>query len=102
MARSPIDILIDRAAMRCAVCGAPSGTCECWTKCHCGWSYRTGEACRAPVHICEAVGGDVAAAVLEKIAGERMSLKARRAVERATYEAAYSWADEFIKAKPPK
>jgi len=42
----------------------------------------------------------VAATVLEKLSGLRMSAKFRSAVERATYEAAYSWADEFMKHKP--
>jgi hypothetical protein len=46
MSRSPIDILLDRADWRCAKCGAPAGTCGCWTRCACGWRYETGEACR--------------------------------------------------------
>lgn len=49
MARSPIEALIDRAAMRCTVCQSTS-SCACWTKCECGWSYLTGESCRNLKH----------------------------------------------------
>jgi len=100
MTKTPINILIDRAGMQCVVCSATMETWNCWTKCKSGWSYRTGESCRSPVHVCEEVGSDVAATVLEKLSGLRMSAKFRSAVERATYEAAYSWADEFMKHKP--
>ncbi|HEY8066560.1 MAG TPA: hypothetical protein VIF40_17825 [Methylosinus sp.] len=48
MSRSPIDILFDRADMRCTICNALAGTCSCWTRCSCGWSYETGKACRNP------------------------------------------------------
>jgi hypothetical protein len=48
MSRSPIDILFDRADMRCTICNAPAGSCACWTRCTCGWSYETGKACRNP------------------------------------------------------
>lgn len=49
--RSLIEDLIDRAGMRCVVCNARAGTCSCWTRCvKCGWSYRTGEACRNLAH----------------------------------------------------
>lgn len=48
MSRSPIDIMMDRVDWRCAKCGAPAGTCSCWMKCACGWTYETGKACRNP------------------------------------------------------
>lgn len=35
-------------AVRCTVCGAGYGKCDCWSRCECGWSYRKGEACRNP------------------------------------------------------
>lgn len=35
------------ASVKCVVCGAGYGECNCWSKCKtCGWSYRTGEQCR--------------------------------------------------------
>lgn len=43
---SPIDMLFDAASMRCTKCGAQAGTCQCWVKCSCGWSYERGEKCR--------------------------------------------------------
>lgn len=98
MTHSPISIPIDKAVFRCTVCKAPRGTCGCWTECVCGRIYRTGEKCRALVHIYEAVSSDVAATVLEKVADVRMSATARRAVEVAVYDAAYAWAKEFIEA----
>jgi len=27
-------------SVRCTVCGAGYGKCDCWKKCSCGWSYR--------------------------------------------------------------
>lgn len=53
MARKPrisIEILIDQADLRCTLCNAPRGRCNCWTACSCGWSYETGGRCRNPVH----------------------------------------------------
>ena len=41
------------ATVRCVVCGAKLGECDCWAKCECGWSYRKGGTCNNPVH-----GGD--------------------------------------------
>jgi hypothetical protein len=43
---SPIDMLIDTASMRCTVCGARAGTCQCWIQCSCGWIYQRGSECR--------------------------------------------------------
>ena len=35
------------AGVRCTVCSKPGyKTCGCWTRCPCGWFYRTGEVCR--------------------------------------------------------
>lgn len=42
---SGLDKLLDQADWRCTVCGAQAGSCGCWKKCWCGWSYRVGEAC---------------------------------------------------------
>lgn len=40
----------DQSMLKCTVCGAQAGTCDCWTKCPCGWSFRKEEACRNPKH----------------------------------------------------
>ncbi len=43
----------DVSMMRCTVCNAQAGTCDCWTKCAvhgCTWSYLKGTACRNPAH----------------------------------------------------
>lgn len=53
MTRSPIDILIDRADLRCTVCNAKAGTCDCWTKCPapwCPWSFLKDTECGNPEH----------------------------------------------------
>jgi len=51
-----IDNLID-AAMRCVICKASMGNCDCWRECRvCGQRYRKGEACdqsALPEHIAE-------------------------------------------------
>jgi hypothetical protein len=42
------DLLAGRLKMRCAICSAEQGQCDCWTKCptpRCTWSYRKGESC---------------------------------------------------------
>lgn len=46
MAEGPASKMVD-AVVRCTVCKAPGypPTCGCWTRCPCGWLYRTGEAC---------------------------------------------------------
>ena len=53
MARAPIEMMIDQASMRCAKCGAPAGSCGCWTACRCGWHFETGGACHNPAHAVE-------------------------------------------------
>lgn len=46
------DSLFANVDFRCTLCGAPHGTCTCWTRCDCGWSYETeGGKCRNPVHL---------------------------------------------------
>jgi hypothetical protein len=62
--------MVDRADMRCTKCSKPAGTCQCWTRCPCGWSYETGTACRNPMHAideaAEALAGHVAADAIER------------------------------------
>lgn len=42
MARTPLDILIDRADMRCTVCGTPRAEgCLCWITLRCPKCKRT-------------------------------------------------------------
>lgn len=38
-----IDALFSKANMKCTVCGAPAGDCDCWERCSCGWSACKGE-----------------------------------------------------------
>lgn len=38
----------DRSMLKCTLCGSP--TCDCWTRCRCGWSFEKGAACKNPVH----------------------------------------------------
>ena len=50
---SPIERMIDMADMRCTVCNAKAGTCDCWSKCPvegCSWSIEKGHKCRNPNH----------------------------------------------------
>lgn len=43
--------------LKCTICNAfQSKGCGCWTRCSCGWSFRTGEQCRNPVHNSGEVG----------------------------------------------
>jgi len=44
----PIDALLDRSKMRCTLCNALMGQCDCWTECPCGWSFQKSTACRNP------------------------------------------------------
>lgn len=46
---NPIEKMINDN-VRCTVCGAAMGGCQCWTKCRCGWSYRRGGKCANPEH----------------------------------------------------
>ena len=51
---SPIERMIDMTDMRCTVCNAKAGTCDCWTKCDvegCRWSYEKGGKCGNPNHV---------------------------------------------------
>lgn len=39
----------DNSNLSCTICGSKGvGTCDCWTKCSCGWLYEKGTACRNP------------------------------------------------------
>lgn len=40
----------DTSMLKCTICGSAAGTCDCWTKCPCGWSFEKGTACRNPKH----------------------------------------------------
>lgn len=60
----------DNSRMRCTLCDAPMGKCDCWTKCSCGWSFEKGTACRNPncpesVPLPPALGGTKARAKKE-------------------------------------
>ena len=46
---SPIDSLI-KSNIRCTLCNAPYGKCDCWTPCQCGWVYEKGTSCNNPIH----------------------------------------------------
>lgn len=102
MSKSPIDILLDRAVFKCTVCKAPMGTCDCWTKCECGHSYRKGGKCGNIEHTCEAIAGDLAASVLARIADKRIAATTRRAIEVAAYEAGLEWARTIYTPPKPK
>jgi hypothetical protein len=40
----------DTSMLKCTLCGAQAGTCDCWTRCPCGWSFEKNTACRNPKH----------------------------------------------------
>ena len=68
-ARSGLTALID-SHMRCTVCDAPMGGCDCWTRCSCGWSFEKGEACRNPIHAAEQAAEERARAIAGNIAAD--------------------------------
>ncbi len=43
----PITTAIN-AVVKCSICNASYGTCDCWSACSCGWSYEKGEECNNP------------------------------------------------------
>ena len=45
---TPMDMMFLKAKMKCTICDAKAGTCNCWLDCACGWKYRNGESCRNP------------------------------------------------------
>lgn len=47
--KTPLDAAID-AVMRCTICSAKMGACDCWIDCACGWLYEPGTVCRNPIH----------------------------------------------------
>lgn len=101
MSRAPIDMLLDGVVFKCTICKAPMGTCDCWTKCQCGHSYRKGAKCQNIEHTCEEIARDLAAAVLVRIADKRIAPSTRRAIELAAYKAGLEWA-RMICTPPPK
>ena len=36
--------------MRCTLCNALWGQCDCWVRCECGWSYEKGTQCSNRTH----------------------------------------------------
>ena len=40
--RLPINVLFDKAEIKCVKCDAKMGCCNCWAECSCGWSYERG------------------------------------------------------------
>lgn len=97
-----MDAALDGVVFRCTVCDAKAGTCDCWTKCSCGHSFRKGDTCGNVEHVCEAIAGDLSAMILQKIgqkrkAGRPISLLM---VERAAYECGLDWAR--LICKPPE
>lgn len=47
--KTPVNRAVD-GVVKCTVCGAHLGACDCWQRCECGWNYRKGEMCNNPVH----------------------------------------------------
>jgi hypothetical protein len=73
-APSPIERLIDASGLRCTVCGAPKGACQCWVECRCGRAYLRGEACGNPIHEREREAQTVAEAVAASVISEVRSV----------------------------
>jgi hypothetical protein len=51
--KTPMDILFEKADMKCSICGAKAGTCDCWHPCDdpdCHWSVEKGHECNNPKH----------------------------------------------------
>ncbi len=68
-ARSGLARLIG-SAVTCTICDAPMGGCDCWTWCGYGWNFRTGEACRNPVHAAEQAAEERARAIAGTVAAD--------------------------------
>lgn len=45
----PLDRLI-LSNVKCTICGAAFGECDCWVKCSCGHSFERGTKCTNPIH----------------------------------------------------
>ena len=44
----PINRMVE-STVRCTICGAAYGKCDCWIRCaFCGWSFEKGTKCRNP------------------------------------------------------
>lgn len=50
-------------------CNAPAGSCDCWTKCRCGWSYEAGGARSNPAHACEDAAQQAADFIAASVVG---------------------------------
>lgn len=37
-----------QSVVRCTLCGAGYGACDCWTQCSCGWTAEKGKPCNNP------------------------------------------------------
>lgn len=47
------DTPLDRAifgAVKCTICGAAFGKCDCWVQCSCGHQFERGKKCTNPIH----------------------------------------------------
>jgi len=81
--------------MRCTVCNAAMGQCDCWTDCRCGWSYRKGGECRNPVHQSEKARPDLKSpspAPGDREADVRVLIDAERAADESMRGASYGTA----------
>jgi hypothetical protein len=69
MPRTPEEIIFGNADLRCTICNAKIGACDCWVKCECGWSYEKGTKCRNSLHevtdCAKQLATDVAASIIE-------------------------------------
>lgn len=48
--KTPMDRMLDSVEFRCTACNEKAGTCDCWVRCSCGWSYEKNDTCRNPIH----------------------------------------------------
>ncbi len=54
-------------AVRCVICDAPFGGCDCHSRCRCGWFVRKGEQCRNALHEREREAGNIAQSVAASV-----------------------------------
>ena len=43
-----MDALFNKSSMKCTLCGAGMGNCDCWEQCTCGWTAEKGKPCSNP------------------------------------------------------
>lgn len=43
-----IDAFFGKAKLKCTICEADEGECDCWEKCSCGWMAEKGMPCENP------------------------------------------------------